>query len=258
MTFKASVVGALASVLAFGAASAADLPSMKAPPAYVPPPPVWNWTGWHIGVSGSYGGGSTSADSSLWFFAPTFATFNVNSSNGTSGFLVGGQTGYTWQFANNFVVGYESELNYADVRSNIDPFVGGQRTRIDVMGGERLRFGYAMGRLLPYITGGLSYGRFRTDGGNAFGGLLLPRQGSAWHAGWSVGAGVEYAIWDKLSVKAEYLFSSIDGPSGASLGFPANYTTFRVRNFDTHIARIGVNYQIRNFGEFFGMPGLGI
>lgn len=257
MRLKATIVGALASALAFSAASAADLPSMKSPPVYAPP--IWNWTGWHIGVSGGYGGGAAAIDSNSWIFTPPFAAVAANTSANTSGFLVGVQSGFTWQFANNYVVGYESEFNYADVRSsNGGAFgLGAGRVGIEWFGAERVRFGYAMGRILPYITGGLAYGRFRDNQNNLFGGFLLPSNVSKWHAGWTVGAGVEYAMWDKLSIKAEYLFSRIDGPAGTGVA-PGIYSSFRVREFDTHIARVGLNYQIKNFGELVGMPGLGI
>lgn len=256
MTFKAKVYGALASVLACGAAFAADLPSMKAPPVYAPP--VWTWTGWHIGVSGSYAGGSAYSNSTLWTLAPAAGVFNFDRSVGTSGFLVGVQSGYTWQMPNNYVVGYESEFNYADVRSDGNgAFFAGDRSRIEWFGAERLRFGYAMGRFLPYITGGLAYARYVNDGANFGGAFLLQNNASKWHAGWTVGAGLEYALWDKVSVKAEYLFSRIDGPTGASIA-PGVFRSFRLRDLDTHVARIGVNYQIKSFGEILGIPGLGI
>ena len=260
MKLRASVAGALASVLALGAAAAADLPSMKAPPVYVPPP--WTWTGWHFGVSGGYAGGSAYTEANIWRFNPGFAAFAVNNSVGTSGYLVGFQSGYTWQLPNNYVVGYESEFNYADVRSQNNSnglgFGGAvNRPGLRWFGAERLRFGYAFGRFLPYVTGGLAYGRYRDDVGGFFGALQLPHNSSRWHAGWTVGAGLEYAVWDKVSIKAEYLFSRLDGPAGAAFG-PNFYTNYRVRDLDTHIARVGLNYQIKNFGDFLGMPGLGI
>lgn len=260
MNFKATITGALASVLAFGGASAADLPSMKAPPAYAPPP--WTWTGWHVGVSGAYGGGNAYTNSNIWAFGARGAAFSIDRSVGTSGFLVGVQSGFTWQLPNNYVVGYESEFNYADVRSqnawNGWGFGGGAgRVGIQWFGAERLRFGYAFGRFLPFVTGGVSYARFRNDGGAFFGGFALPSNASRWHAGWTVGAGVEYAMWDKLSIKAEYLFSQIAGPSRASFA-PGFFNSYRVRDFDTHIVRVGLNYQIRNIGDFLGVPGLGI
>lgn len=260
MTFKATALGALASVLSFGAALAADLPSHKAPP---PPPPAmvgFDWTGWHAGISGSYGGGSANYLSNVTSFAPYAALNNVGSGTGTSGFLVGVQSGFTWQLPNNIVVGYESEFNYAEVSGRNGGFWGGNgmQSNLRWFGAERLRFGYAFGRLLPYVTGGVAYGQLHTNGVDNLGGILFPTSASKWQAGWTVGGGVEYALMDKISVKAEYLYTSLQGTNGGGLGYPNAYRTFRGNGFDTHIARIGINYQIKNFGALIGMPDLGI
>jgi outer membrane immunogenic protein len=258
MTFKATVIGAFASVLAIGSATAADLPSYKAPPP-PPPPAVFDWTGFHIGVSGSYGGGTANYSSSIWSFGPPAFSWNNNvSSSGTSGYLVGIQTGANWQFG-HAVIGYESEYNYADVRSNGGGLWGGAMTsRLNWYGAERLKFGYAFGRLLPYVTGGLAYGQIRASGNDSLAGFVFPTTASSWQAGWTVGAGLEYAVWQNISVKAEYLYSRLNGPNGSSIGFPNAYRIFEGRGFETHIARVGINYNIPNLGALIGMPNLGI
>lgn len=239
MTFKAYVFGALASVLSLSAAVAADLPSVKAAP-YIPPPPVFTWDGWHIGIIGGYGGGPVSSETI--FYTPAVNGI-VNYSVGTSGWLVGYEAGYNWQFSNNIVVGYESEFSYADVSSS-NRF-GAPQPQLQWFGAEKLRFGYAMGRFLPYITGGLAYGQTRVSGFETFAGAVFPVSGSTWQAGWTVGAGLEYAVWDNVSVKAEYLFTHLKGPRGAG----ASYTfgaaqTFQGRDFETHLARVGVNLRL--------------
>ena len=71
MTFRTFIFGAFASVLAVSAASAADLPSYKAPPP-PPLPPPFSWEGFHIGVSGSYAGGVSSQYSNLYALQPGF------------------------------------------------------------------------------------------------------------------------------------------------------------------------------------------
>lgn len=259
MTFKALIAGAFASVAVIGAAAAADLPSYKAPPP--PPPPMFSWEGWHIGINGAYGGGVANSSSTIYSFAPGAAVaFWTPNSIGTSGYLVGYQSGYTWQFANGLVAGYESEFAYADIRaSNSNNFFGGGvNNRIEWFGTERLRFGYAFGRILPYITGGLAYGRIRAQGNDFLGGFIFPSNTSAWQAGWTVGAGVEYAVLDHWSVKAEYLFARMKGLSGASVGVPFAYRIYDGNNLDTHIARVGVNYNVKSIGALFGFDNLGL
>jgi outer membrane immunogenic protein len=154
-------------------------------------------------------------------------------------------------------LGYESEFNYADVSNSAGAF--GLRTNLRWFGSERLRFGYAFGRCLPYITGGLAYGQLHTSGYDPIGGVLFATNNSKWQAGWTVGAGIEWAVLDNVSVKAEYLYASLQGTNGASYAWPVAGTRTYVGNgFDTHIARFGVNYQIKSFGALLGMPGLGI
>ncbi|WP_363349600.1 outer membrane beta-barrel protein [Methylocystis echinoides] len=259
MTFKATVFGAIASLVAVGAAVAADLPSYKAPPP-PPPPAVFDWTGYHFGVSGAWGGGSAGYNSNISAlgFGGIAGWTNVQSSYDTSGYLVGFQSGSTWQLPNNVVVGYESEFNYADVNSNNGGVWGDTlRSNLRWFGAERLRFGYAFGRLLPYITGGLAYGQLHTTGVYSFAGIPFPTSVSHWQAGWTVGAGLEYAVLNNISVKAEYLYTSLQGNFGSSFG-PQAYRTFVGSGFDTHIARIGINYNIKNFGALIGMPNLGL
>jgi outer membrane immunogenic protein len=267
MTFKATVIGAAASLAALGTACAADLPSYKAPPPPPPAPAMYDWSGYHIGVSGGYAGGSASYLSNVYTFgagAPFYFN-NQSSSFGTSGFIVGVTSGVSWQLANNIVLGYESDFNYTGAESNNTGNWAGASLSSELrwLGTERLRFGYAFGRLLPYITGGLAYGQMHTRGVYADGGLLFPTSASHWQAGWTVGAGVEYAVLDNISVKAEYLYTSLNGTSGASFGFDGTgaitgYRTFVGNGFDTHIARVGVNYQIKNLGALIGMPNLGL
>ncbi|MEK4035078.1 outer membrane beta-barrel protein [Methylocystis sp. IM3] len=264
MTFKATVLGALASFVALGAAVAADLPSYKAPPP-PPPPAAFDWSGYHFGVSGAWGGGTAGYNSNITALGPfpgapgLISWTNASSSYGTTGYLVGFQSGASWQLANNVVLGYESDFNYADVNStNGGTWGDSLQSNLRWFGTERLRFGYAFGRLMPYITGGLAYGQLHTTGVYNFAGIAFPTSVGHWQAGWTVGAGLEYAVFDKISVKAEYLYSSLQGNYGSSFGVPTAYRTFVGTGFDTHIARVGVNYQLKSLGALIGMPQLGL
>ncbi|WP_292531808.1 outer membrane beta-barrel protein [Methylocystis sp.] len=258
MSFRSYVFGAFASVLAASAVSAADLPRYKAPPP--PPPPAFSWDGFHIGISGSYAGGVSSQYSQVYLLTPgAFLAIPTSSSIGTSGYLVGYQNGYNWVFANGLVAGYESEFNYAEVRAtNTGTFFGGvsASSRLQWFGMERLRFGYAYGRFLPYITGGLAYGKVLPYG-QQWGGLF-PVSQSVWQGGFAIGAGIEYAILDNWSIKAEYIFTRMKGATSANISFPFTYRTGTGNYLDTNIARIGVNYQVKSIGALIGMPELGL
>src|ERR1700724_3219789 len=109
---KKILLGA-ASLLAMGAvapASAADLaarPYTKAPPTVAP---IYDWSGFYIGING--GGGSAHTCWDL-LFAGVIPEGCHNSTGGT----VGGQIGYRWQTA-NWVFGIEGQGNWADFSGN--------------------------------------------------------------------------------------------------------------------------------------------
>ena len=77
-------VGLLALSAAMGAAQAADLNRRYAPPPIAPVyAPIYNWTGFYVGINGGGGWGRSKWD--------TVDTFDL------SGGLIGGTIGYNWQ-----------------------------------------------------------------------------------------------------------------------------------------------------------------
>ena len=124
---------ALAMVLCVGSASAADLPSIKGPPVYVPPPPLW--TGFYVGLNAGYGWGANTnvgvATGQVFdVFAPLdpLAALSAASASGTtnvqdSGFIGGGQIGYNYQWGPSWVIGLETDIQGAAIRGE-NSFVG--------------------------------------------------------------------------------------------------------------------------------------
>ncbi len=132
---KRLTVSAIALALGMGSALAADLPSRKAPPAYIPPPPPLTWNGFYAGLnigggwnanSGrnevsaywdpNYAFGSTPAvpgGLSNLFFLPN------NNQTGNSGGVIGGlQVGYNFQFNPSIVVGAEADFQGSSLSGN--------------------------------------------------------------------------------------------------------------------------------------------
>ena len=118
---------------------------------------------------------------------------------------------------------------------------------LDWFGTTRARLGWASGPTLTYVTGGLAYGEVSAQGSQISGGLF---SGSASQSkvGWTIGGGVEYALNENLSLKAEYLYIDFGGVSGAAYGFalspvPPFIGSFSTGNFTANVTRIGLNWR---------------
>jgi outer membrane immunogenic protein len=119
------------------------------------------------------------------------------------------------------------------------------------VGTARLRFGVAIDKFLPYVTGGVSFAQLSTDiSGTPFG------TQSKINVSWVVGAGVEYLLWDRWSAKIEYLYIDSSGitcdvacgqtniPPTAAGSFSQNSVSF---NLHESVVRLGLNYRLWNF-----------
>jgi outer membrane immunogenic protein len=257
MKLIASFIGATASVLLVGAASAADLPTRKEPPPVVAPP-AFTWTGWHAGIVGAYAGDSVKYNTSLYSLgARPIIGMPVEKSFGTSGFTVGYESGYSWQVDDHLVVGYESDFSYANVTTNSSgELYNSVNSRLNYLGTERVRAGYAIGRFLPYVTAGFAYGYFNSLNWTSAGELFIPiaNNSSKWRGGWTIGGGLEYAVTDQISVKADYLYASMSAPNGSAIGIVGpSYLTVNSGQYNLNIARVGVNYHIRDLGSVLGL-----
>ncbi len=207
------LAGAMLGVVGAGPAFAADLARAPAPVVKAPavvPAPVFSWTGFYIGANAGYGWGSGKDAADYYGLSP-------------QGWFGGGQVGFNYQFANNIVAGIETDFQGGDISDT----VGGLSSKVDWFGTVRGRLGYAFGRVLPYVTGGLAYGNNSIDN---FGWSQ-----SKTNVGWTAGAGIEYALTDHWTAKTEYLYTDLGSSFYDNLGANAGATT--------QTARIGVNYK---------------
>jgi outer membrane immunogenic protein len=220
--FLASV-GAFALAVLAGPAGAADLPPRYAAPMVTKAPafaPVYNWTGFYIGINGGGGWGR-----SRWDTADGF---------NTSGWLAGGTAGYNWQVG-QAVFGVEGDVDWANIKGSTNTLCPlGCNTQDSWLGTVRGRLGYAFDRFLPYITGGLAVGDIQASR-PGFAGVTQT------NAGWTAGGGIEFAAAGNWTLKAEYLYVDL---GNVNCGFSCN-TVFPTDNvtFKTNIFRGGVNYR---------------
>jgi outer membrane immunogenic protein len=238
-----------ATFVAFGgSAFAADLPARSAPPVYVPPPPppIFTWTGVYIGGQVGYEFGRTSSSIFPTGTGPgAGADLGSFSSRGVVG---GAHIGYNYQI-NQFVVGIEGDVNGSSYRGSsafASPFGSGTfTTKNDIDGSVRGRVGWAWDRALIYATGGAAFAPIEHTISSFGGGL--DNQTST-RVGWTVGGGVEYAITNNWSLRAEYRYTDyghLDNVLVNSSAVPGAFST-RTHETDNRVQG-GFSYKFDMF-----------
>lgn len=206
---KTVLVAALALASLTIAAGAADLPSKRATPEFEAPPPipVFTWSGLYVGVHAGYQFGRDD----IRFVSPVGSLQTRGYQ--PHGIIGGGHAGYNFAtpFAlggNALVFGLEGDVDGADYSRGVGGLGGAVSTRSDIKGSVRGRIGIAVNRVLFYATGGAAFADFQThyDLSNLFGPGAVDDYRRA-RVGYTVGGGVEYAMMNTLSVRAEYRYS---------------------------------------------------
>lgn len=242
------------------AALGADLPS---PPMATSPQASPRWTGFYLGFNRGFGGGTVNNGLVAYPLAAAGGVLG-QSDNRTSGFIAGGQIGYIYQFANNFILGAETDLQWSDIKSsqqsvrlsdqaqlisNIDAVSG-----LNWFGTTRARLGYSLGRVAPYVTGGVAYGKVQNQGSPLLGSnSLIVGTSSQTNVGFALGAGAEIAVSENLSAKSEYLYVSMPSASGQVNGVMIPNAAPLIGalgsgSFGSHIIRGGMNYRYTGLG----------
>jgi outer membrane immunogenic protein len=206
-------------------ALAADLPSRYAPPQapYYDPIPVFAWTGLYAGINGQLGVGS-------------FTQGGQNFGSPFGG--IGGATlGYNFQ-QGKLLVGVEGDIAFGSISSSGSGSLYTASGAIHGLGTARVRVGYVWDRALLYVTGGYAGAQMNGKVSDFAGSPNLVLDQSHYLNGYAIGAGVEYAITTKISVKGEYLFTGF----GASNYFGGTRDSI---NAGAHInlIRAGLNYH---------------
>jgi outer membrane immunogenic protein len=220
---KILVAGIAAAAFCCAPAIAADMP-VKAPPMVTP---MFNWSGFYVGLEAGYG----------WGKSAVCEAFCVPAHN-VDGFVGGGTLGYNWQpIGNPWVFGIETDWSYAHVKgmhASVPGFncVGGCESDVSRFGTARGRIGVAFGQFLPYVTGGVAYGKVH-------GALLNAGDGNAEKSTGVFGGGIEYAFAPNWSAKVEYLY--FDKFDRFNLNVCAGPCF--VNNISLSVVRFGVNVR---------------
>ena len=267
---KSLWIGAAAAIaiLGPGAAGAADIAARPYTKAPMMAEPIFSWTGYYLGVNAGYGWSESNDISTTGQ-----ATANVNNVLGGArpgtvrvrqdGFVGGGQIGYNYQFAPSWVFGVEADIAYTDMGrstsvttvplSGVGSLNNVFSNNLEYLGTVRGRLGYTVGQTMFYGTGGFAYGEVN-NGASLFGSaatgnnLQFTGSSSQTRTGYAVGGGIEHAISQNWTVKAEYLYYDLGRntvnvaviPGAAGAGGTGYNSSFRTEG---NIVRAGLNYK---------------
>jgi opacity protein-like surface antigen len=287
---KLSVASVVIAAVAFSVpARAADMAPIPVSPIPIALP--FDWEGFYVGAHT----GSATSDVSFtqtnvsWFDLTIPAPGTTTSVNtGESGTLratnvIGGlQAGYNWVLPGPYLFGVEADISGTDISSTVltsppgDPSAVAQwNDKVNTFGTARARLGYIAGPWLFYATGGFGweYDKFTrtqlsapftlTSGAHPI--LLIdPNALSAGaattashlRAGWTAGAGVEWAFARTWTVKLEYLhidtqselmssgrfnFSAVSGVPPVTFQ-TSSAVTAQTSNLTLDTVRVGINH----------------
>lgn len=232
-----------------------------------------DWSGLYAGIDLGAAWGSFKSYSATsaagGYFTPAFGLTSadlaaVNSLGNQkvrgSGFAGGLEIGNNWQDG-NFVAGIAADFDYMHLNGsgwrsaaygNSLQFLESSYGNADWLVTLRPRIGYATANRLVYVTGGLALANPRedalfTDGNGGFESATR----NTLQAGYAIGAGLEWGLSDRLTMKAEYLHVGFGDESGHETSnimvppivSPAQAFSHRF-NANADIVRIGLSYQL--------------
>ena len=228
-----------------GSAMAADIsrrPTYTPPPAPLPQPVYFSWTGCYVG---GHAGGLWAHKE--WFVrqAGNLAFGASEGSHDPSGVLGGAQAGCDYQFAGGFVVGVAGDYAWTNAQSsNLSLVFPGftNRSKVNSLASVTGRLGYAWDRFLGYVKGGGAWERdeyYFTDG-------VITGTASETRSGWTVGVGGEYAFTNFLSGFIEYNYYDF---GNRDLAFQVPGTTFTEGIKETKsVVKAGLNFRFGGWG----------
>jgi outer membrane immunogenic protein len=205
-----------------------------------------SWTGFYVGGNVGYGLATASADFSV------LGVPLLSGSENLDGMLYGVQAGYNYQIG-RFVLGIETDINGTSQKASntrlcvtltcgLVAVTQTSQDSIPWLGTARLRAGVAFDRFMIYGTGGVGYGEFKSTQ------TLTTLLGSVTTAtsdqrlAFVAGAGIEAAITDHWSVKAEYLYLDT-GTFNMTYSLLGIGLITEQSRMSEQMVRLGVNYR---------------
>jgi outer membrane immunogenic protein len=255
---------ALATLLLAGAAIGVAEMASAADLAPVPVAPRFSWTGCYVGGYIGYATANTWTSTDLGSGGVLFSPIGANpwSYSENTSFLGGGTVGCNYQFgwgpANSpfggLVVGVEGEGGYMSLSASaVEP------NSIDVIGSSKIgdTYGLIAGRLgwvfyeriLLYGKAGVAFYNSSATVSALTPGPTTPdtitATGSKSQTPFALGVGVEYAMWDHWTGKAEYVWVAGNSSYNACGVDSLASTTFcwQQSTSPINLVKIGMNYK---------------
>jgi outer membrane immunogenic protein len=186
-----------------------------------------SWDGAYIGVFAGAGWGFADHNSGS---PPGFPDgYDID----LSGWLLGVQVGANFTVGSGLVAGVVADAAWTNIEGEL--VTGGApgtiTQTIDWMATLRGKLGFDGGAFMPYLTGGLAVaGATRESSGPDV-------SDTQTHIGWTVGAGVDFAVTEDVSINLEYLYADLGEQEYDTGGIPPTV------DLSTHQIRVGLNWQ---------------
>ena len=166
--------------------------------AQAAPALAFDWNGFYAGV----GVGYTSSDVDVAYDEPMLSGFDF--SMAPAGGFGGVTAGFNATVGSGLIVGVEADLSLADITDSAPGLVMGETvtSTTDWTGSLRGRLGFDAGNFLPYLTGGVVFSHSTASASD------VDTDDDAVLTGAILGAGVEVAVTENITVKGEYLYSA--------------------------------------------------
>jgi outer membrane immunogenic protein len=197
------------------------------------PTAAYNWSGVYIGADAGYGWGNSTQD---------FDGIDYNVPLDPKGWFGGLYAGYNHQLSNGLVLGVEGDFNISGIDADgvrgigdgvVDPSLS-YGSDLKWSGSLRGRLGYAAGQFMPFVTGGLAVARYEIS-------ETVPTSYSVskTYTGWTLGAGIDYAMTDNILLRAEYRYADYGSERFENIPSWINQSV----DLSTNDIRIGMAYK---------------
>ena len=220
-----SLLAGVAALSFISSAQAADLIIEEPAPVVGIVDTTGNWDGVFIGAFAGYGWGTLTDDDSLLGLTSGDDTLDL------TGWQVGVAAGANFTVSEAIVAGIVGDIAWTDLSG--EDTTAGVPVAYDVnwLGSIRGRLGFDGGAFLPYVTAGVAFANATATETPA---VIDDTQT---HIGWTVGAGVEFAVADNISLDLLYRYTDYGSKDYVLTTDPTPLS------LTTHTVSVGVNFK---------------